>query len=70
MMVLKILHSKIIDTLILYPHPRGLPLKRSLKDIALTELNRSIQNGVGHDSKEDAEVTMKLLLKKLKSVTV
>ncbi|XP_052268761.1 RNA exonuclease 1 homolog [Dreissena polymorpha] len=63
--LLKIVHSNVIDTAVLYPHPRGLPLKRSLKDIALTELNRNIQSGGGHDSKEDAEVTMKLLLRKL-----
>ncbi|XP_052267714.1 putative exonuclease GOR isoform X1 [Dreissena polymorpha] len=65
LMLLKIFHSKVIDTLILYPHNRGLPLRRSLKDIAKTELRRDIQNGDGHDSKEDAEVTMRLLLRKL-----
>ncbi|XP_052240749.1 uncharacterized protein LOC127851168 [Dreissena polymorpha] len=63
--LLKIVHSNVIDAAVLYPHPGGLSLKRSLKYIALTELTTSIQSGGGHDSKEDAEVTMKMLPRKL-----
>lgn len=62
---MKIIHDKVIDTLYLYPHHRGWPLKRALKDIALTELGMRIQ-GDGHDSEEDAVVAMKLVLRKLK----
>jgi hypothetical protein len=39
------MHEKVIDTLYLYPHHRGWPLKRSLKDIALSELGMRIQDG-------------------------
>jgi len=57
---LKITHPFIIDTALLYPHPRGPPLKSSLKWLAKKYLNREIQKGhgttgpgAGHDSSED-----------------
>lgn len=62
---MKIIHEKVVDTIMLYPHNRGLPLRRSLKEIAESVLGLSIQVGEGHDSKEDAEVTMKLALRKI-----
>lgn len=40
---LKIVHDKIVDTSILYPHSRGPPLKRALKTLADEYLNRKIQ---------------------------
>ncbi|WAR18713.1 GOR-like protein [Mya arenaria] len=63
--LLKILHNRVVDTLKLYPHPHGSHLRRSLKDIAQSFLGRSIQTGEGHDSHEDAEVAMQLVLRKL-----
>jgi RNA exonuclease 1 len=33
--LLKIHHERIIDTMILYPHPDGLPFKKALRDLAL-----------------------------------
>ncbi|KAH3874783.1 hypothetical protein DPMN_038036 [Dreissena polymorpha] len=42
---LLIRHIKIIDTVLLYPHLMGLPRRRSLKDIASSELQRKIQVG-------------------------
>ncbi|WAR18714.1 SDN5-like protein [Mya arenaria] len=60
-----IVHDKVVDTLKLYPHPHGSHLRRSLKDIAQGVLGRSIQTGEGHDSHEDAEVAMQLVLRKL-----
>ncbi|XP_045160392.2 exonuclease GOR-like [Mercenaria mercenaria] len=62
---LKIIHDKAVDTIMLYPHNRGLPLRRSLKELAESVLGQKIQTGDGHDSKEDAEVTMKLALRKI-----
>lgn len=52
----RIVHPSIIDTVVLYPHPRGLPLRYGLKMLARKHLDRNIQMGgeLGHDSKEDA----------------
>lgn len=56
----RIIHPTIIDTVLLYPHPRGgLPNRTSLKVLAKKYLDRDIQMGgdKGHDSKEDARAT-------------
>jgi hypothetical protein len=55
----RLCHPTIVDTMILYPHPRGLPLRQSLKNLALKNLGREIQMGGerGHDSLEDAVAT-------------
>ena len=61
---LKLTHPFIIDTSVLYPHPRGPPLKSSLKYLAQKYLNREIQKGhgvSGHDSIEDAMACLDLL---------
>jgi len=65
---LKLTHPFIIDTAILYPHPRGPPLKSALKWLAQKYLNREIQKGhgntgagAGHDSIEDARTCLDLL---------
>lgn len=62
--VLKITHPFIIDTSILYQHPRGPPLKSSLKWLAQNHLHREIQKGhgiSGHDSIEDAQACLDLV---------
>jgi DNA polymerase III epsilon subunit-like protein len=63
---LKLHHAKIIDTVALYPHPKGLPMKLSLKSLAEQVLKRSIRNdeGAGHDSAEDAYIALELALHK------
>ncbi|KAL4913721.1 hypothetical protein BDW62DRAFT_220517 [Aspergillus aurantiobrunneus] len=56
----RIIHSTVIDTAILYPHPGGgLPYRMSLRTLAKKHLDRDIQTGGnrGHDSKEDAIAT-------------
>jgi len=56
----RIIHPTIIDTVLLYPHPSGLPRRRALKALAKQVLNRDIQIGhgsAGHDSREDAVAT-------------
>ena len=60
---LKLTHPFVIDTSILYPHPRGPPMKSSLKWLAQKYLNREIQKGhgtLGHDSIEDARACLDL----------
>ncbi|KAL8991946.1 MAG: hypothetical protein Q9169_007511, partial [Polycauliona sp. 2 TL-2023] len=64
---LKLTHPFIIDTSILYPHPRGPPLKSSLKWLAQKYLSREIQKGhgsLGHDSIEDSRACLDLVKKK------
>jgi len=60
---LKLTHPFIIDTAIIYPHPRGLPLRSSLKFLANKYLKREIQKGGenGHDSIEDARAVLDLV---------
>ena len=52
----RIIHPTIVDTVLLYPHPHGLPIRYGLKMLVKRYLNRDIQMGgaQGHDSKEDA----------------
>jgi RNA exonuclease 1 len=61
-------HPFVVDTSILFPHPRGPPLKSSLKFLALKYLNREVQKGDGtihgHDSIEDAKTCLDLVKKK------
>ncbi|KAK4454675.1 RNA exonuclease 1 [Podospora aff. communis PSN243] len=63
---LRLAHPFIVDTSIIFPHPRGPPLKSSLKYLAQKHLAREIQKGVGtgHDSIEDAKTCLDLVKKK------
>jgi RNA exonuclease 1 len=68
---LRVTHPFIIDTAVIYPHPRGPPLKSSLKWLAQRYLNREIQKGhgttgpgAGHDSIEDARTCLDLVKQK------
>lgn len=61
---LKLTHPFIIDTSVLYQHPRGPPMKSSLKWLAQKYLSREIQKGhgtQGHDSIEDAKACLDLV---------
>ncbi|KAJ4396073.1 RNA exonuclease 3 [Gnomoniopsis smithogilvyi] len=53
---MRIVHPRIIDTILLYPHKRGLPVRMSLKALMELHLRRKIQINTesGHDSAEDA----------------
>jgi hypothetical protein len=59
----RIVHPTIIDTVLLYPHPKGLPIRFSLKYLSKKHLDQDIQTqeGKGHDSKEDATATGELV---------
>lgn len=64
---LKIVHSSIIDTSVLFPHKLGLPYKRALRNLASEYLKKIIQNDVaGHDSAEDALACMELVIWRVK----
>ncbi|KAH8885126.1 RNA exonuclease [Thozetella sp. PMI_491] len=65
---MQLAHPFIVDTSLLFPHPRGPPLKSSLKYLAQKFLNREIQKGDGpaggHNSIEDAKTCLDLVKKK------
>ncbi|SCV02452.1 LAME_0H00848g1_1 [Lachancea meyersii CBS 8951] len=60
--VLKLRHPKIVDTAIIYEHKAGPPFRPALKYLASEYLDQEIQNdeGLGHDSFEDARACMEL----------
>jgi hypothetical protein len=60
---LRIIHPTIIDTVLLFPHRRGLPLRHGLRFLAKDKLDIDIQQGgaAGHDSFEDAKTTGELI---------
>ncbi|KAJ6845952.1 small RNA degrading nuclease 5 isoform X2 [Iris pallida] len=67
LLALKISHSLVIDTAVLYKNPRGPKYKTALRVLAWKFLSRQIQvSGNGHDSTEDARAAMELALLKVK----
>jgi RNA exonuclease 1 len=84
---LQLVHERVIDTAMIYPHNSGLPYKISLKQLAKVYLSQSIQdfeglyiifvicdvicvidmlssdelNPTGHDSVQDAVVSLELV---------
>nr|XP_004237720.1 small RNA degrading nuclease 5 [Solanum lycopersicum] len=64
---LKINHKLVIDTAVLYKHPRG-SYKAALRVLSRKFLGREIQDSDnGHDSVEDAKATLELALLKIKN---
>ena len=62
---MKLTHPFLIDTGILFPHPRGPPYKQSLKWLAQKYLHREVQKGSsGHDSVEDSKTCLDLVKQK------
>jgi DNA polymerase III epsilon subunit-like protein len=64
---LRLTHSLCVDTAVLYPHPKGYPLRQKLKTLAADFLNLTIQktdSKKGHDSVEDARAALQLALLK------
>ncbi|KAH6922697.1 hypothetical protein HPB50_018245 [Hyalomma asiaticum] len=41
---LRLIHGTVVDTTVVFPHHRGLPYKRALRNLAELYLHRSIQN--------------------------
>ena len=65
----RIIHPCIIDTCLLYPHVRGLPMRHGLKHLMKKYLDKDIQvnnEGKGHDSAEDARSAGELVRAKIK----
>ncbi|XP_039213965.1 RNA exonuclease 1 homolog isoform X1 [Crotalus tigris] len=64
---LKLIHSMVVDTAVVFPHRLGLPYKRALRTLMADYLKRIIQDSVeGHDSSEDARACMELMIWKIK----
>ncbi|CAF1078240.1 unnamed protein product [Rotaria sordida] len=64
---LKIVHETVVDTSLVFPHPKGKPFKRALKTLMSEFLTKIIQeNANGHDSMEDSISCMELILWKVK----
>uniref|UniRef100_A0A5S6QN78 C3H1-type domain-containing protein n=1 Tax=Trichuris muris TaxID=70415 RepID=A0A5S6QN78_TRIMR len=59
---LKMIHQRVVDTSVVFPHRLGAPYKRGLKTLVIEYLKKIIQEDVsGHDSKEDASVCIELM---------
>ncbi|KAJ7682703.1 ribonuclease H-like domain-containing protein [Mycena polygramma] len=61
---LRIIHSQVVDTSIMFKHPAGPPYRKALKDLAREHLGIMIQTGggsVGHSSVEDSIATLDLV---------
>lgn len=67
--VMQIRHPRVIDTSLIYDHPRGPPLRPGLKWLAQTHLARAIQKDdgsvTGHLSIEDLSASLDLVKLKL-----
>uniref|UniRef100_A0A7N0TZG8 Exonuclease domain-containing protein n=2 Tax=Kalanchoe fedtschenkoi TaxID=63787 RepID=A0A7N0TZG8_KALFE len=67
LLALKICHNLVIDTAVLYKHPRGGSHKTALRVLAKRFLSKDIQgSGNGHDSIEDARTALELALLKIR----
>ncbi|KAK1591288.1 hypothetical protein Q3G72_005329 [Acer saccharum] len=68
LLALKVSHNLVIDTAVLYKHPRGGSYKTALRVLSKRFLSREIQqSGTGHDSIEDARATMELAMLKIRN---
>ena len=64
---LKLVHSTIIDTSVVFPHHLGLPFRHGLKSLVSSYLGRKIQDSdSGHDSYEDAWACVELMMWKIR----
>uniref|UniRef100_A0A8B9G5N0 Exonuclease domain-containing protein n=1 Tax=Amazona collaria TaxID=241587 RepID=A0A8B9G5N0_9PSIT len=63
---LKLIHDMVVDTSIVFPHPLGLPHKRTLRSLTADYLRRIHQDDVGYDSRENAMACMELILWKVR----
>ncbi|KAM7187970.1 hypothetical protein V8F33_010927 [Rhypophila sp. PSN 637] len=65
---LRVIHPTLIDTVLLFPHRAGLPVRQGLKQLMANHLNKIIQADpepgseiLGHDSAEDARAAGELV---------
>ena len=60
---LRLIHTRVSDTSLIFRHPAGPPKRFALRTIALRELGRVIQaDAGGHDSAEDARAARDLVI--------
>jgi DNA polymerase III epsilon subunit-like protein len=71
---LRVVHPLVVDTVLLFPHKRGLPIRNGLKWLTETMLGRKIQvtsnnedEMQGHDSAEDARAAGELVRLKVRN---
>ena len=63
---LKLIHTNVIDTSVVFPHKMGPPYKRALRNLMSEHLQKIIQEDTeGHDSKEDAASCVSLMIWKI-----
>ncbi|GAA5882690.1 hypothetical protein JCM16303_006546 [Sporobolomyces ruberrimus] len=61
---LRLVHKKVIDTAILFPHPNGGTWRFALRNLTKEYLKRFIQDSdptIGHSAKDDAECALELV---------
>jgi RNA exonuclease 1 len=61
---LRLVHRRVVDTAALFPHSRGPPYRRALRDLTKEYLSRTIQEGggsKGHSSVEDSVASLDLV---------
>ncbi|XP_062852456.1 RNA exonuclease 1 homolog [Trichomycterus rosablanca] len=64
---IKLIHSAVVDTSVVFPHRLGPPHKRDLRSLTAEYLRKIIQEDVErHDTREDATACMELMLWKVK----
>uniref|UniRef100_A0A2I3TEL6 Exonuclease domain-containing protein n=1 Tax=Pan troglodytes TaxID=9598 RepID=A0A2I3TEL6_PANTR len=67
LLALKLIHSTVLDTAVLFPHYLGFPYKRSLRNLAADYLGQIIQDSQdGHNSSEDANACLQLVMWKVR----
>lgn len=67
LLALKLIHSTVVDTAVLFPHYLGLPYKRSLRNLSADYLGQIIQDSQdGHDSGQDANACLQLVMWKVR----
>jgi hypothetical protein len=62
----RVVHPTIVDTALLFPHKRGMPIRHGLRALMEVHLNKAIQvvggdGALGHDSAEDARAAGELV---------
>nr|XP_019000061.1 uncharacterized protein I203_07218 [Kwoniella mangroviensis CBS 8507]OCF63522.1 hypothetical protein I203_07218 [Kwoniella mangroviensis CBS 8507] len=70
---LQLLHTKVIDTAFVFPHDKGPPFRRALRDIVKEKLGYFIQDrtsDLGHSSAVDAKSTLEVLKWKVREDNV
>ncbi|KAN0065851.1 RNA exonuclease 3 [Thecaphora frezii] len=68
---LRLVHTNVVDTALLFQHPRGPPYRMALRDLTSQHLGKIIQASgahVGHSSAEDAQMALELVRFRIGSV--